>query len=171
MASLDIGFFKKKNINIPKEYKKHSLLLRINFFYNFIKKNSEHNSIFIGGGININGSKESAWEYSTNKGKWDPIAENVKFSWFWLNVAIGFRKSFCKKTMYFGGIFILNSCKKELYTEEEEYRPITQELIYGFGKKDSNITPSFSLYIGGTIPLKTKDKRVMDEEFYFYNDI
>ena len=140
-------------------------------FEYFIKKNSEHNSIFIGGGININGSKESAWEYSTNKGKWDPIEENVKFSWFWLNVAIGFRKSFCKKTMYLGGIFILNSCKKELYTEEEEYRPITQELIYGFGKKDSNITPSFSLYIGGTIPLKTKDKRVMDEEFYFYNDI
>lgn len=171
LISLDIGFLKKTNTMQGLQYQKHSLLLRINCFCNFIKKNSEHNSIFIGGGININGSKESAWKYSIEEGKWEPHAKNEKFSWFWLNVAIGFRKSFCKKTMYFGGNFILNFCKKELYTKEKDYCPITQELIYGFGKKDSSITPSFNLYIGGTIPLKTKDKRVMDEEFYFYNDI
>lgn len=171
LVSLDIGFLKKRNTVNWLQPQKHSLLLRINCFCNFIKKNSEHNSIFIGGGININGSKESAWKYSSDTGEWGPLAKNEKFSWFWLNVAIGFRKSFCKKTMYFGGIFILNFCKKELYTKEKDYRTITQELIYGFGEKDSSITPSFNFYIGGTIPLKTKDKRVMDEEFYFYNDL
>ena len=58
LISLDIGFLKKTNTMQGLQYQKHSLLLRINCFCNFIKKNSEHNSILYIVGRKINNSKK-----------------------------------------------------------------------------------------------------------------
>lgn len=167
LLDFNIGFLKSvANINS----KENSLLIKINILANLIKKNSEHNSIFIGGGININGSTITIKTYDKNKKKWITFAKEEKFCWFWLNVTFGFRKSFCKKIMYFGANIVFNFFKKELFTKTKNIRSVHQEFIYAFGDIDSSLSPSFDFYIGFNIPLYTKDKRVEDNEFYFNID-
>lgn len=144
----------------------HSVLLKINALCNLLKKNSDHNVFFVGGGININATKMKKCEKNINTGRLED-SMNDKFCWGWCNFSIGVRKTLFK-WCFAGASYTFNFFPKQLYTPANRY--ISQERVYGFGFEENSIGHFLSIYIGLIIPLLTEDKRVKDEEYYFNLD-
>lgn len=148
------------------ERETNAFFINPNVYYNFIKKNSYRNAIYIGGGINFNTTfyeqrsiNDTLAEYNSYKNKSFHI---------WFNIEVGTRIRIIK-FLHINTNFRITFLNFNLKNISDKERPDISKTykLFGFGNIDTSYNVEFCINLIFNIDLKTDDY-VTKRESYLY---
>ena len=160
--SFGYGKMSSKYTENTTEFNESSFFINPNVYFNFLKKNSERNIIYLGGGPNISYNKYTMKKTSDDMYNFE---ERSIFLWFSIE---GGCKTYIIPYLHAGINLKINFLKFNPYNNSNfsDTRKITyQQMIYGFGYNTSSYNAEFSIYLFLNIDLFDDNKVIKRESF------
>lgn len=136
-------------------------------YYNFLKKNSSRNALYVGGGINFNGTFYTEVDNNNDENSADNTFSDKKF-WLWFNLELGNRIKIVK-FLHINANFRITFLNFNLKKDNDKLK---QEIsshhnLYGYGYYEKSYNVEFCLNFLFNIDL-FYDKKVEVRESYLY---
>lgn len=148
------------------ERKTEAFFINPNIYYNFFKKNSFRNALYIGGGINFNTTFFTQKSFNDEFEEYNSYKDTSFHLWF--NIELGNRIQIVK-FLHINANFRITFLNIKLKTITDKSRPeiSTPYRLYGFGHTNTSYNVEFCINIIFNIDLKS-DVYVIKRESYLY---